>query len=151
MQVVLLKDVKSLGKRGDLVKVADGYARNFLFPKELATPATGGALRAREEALEAQKRKEERELQAAKEMVGRIDGKTVVVQAKAGEAGRLFGAVTAQQVANAVKARLGVEIDRRRLHLPDAVKRLGSYEIEVRPHTGLTARFTLVVEAIRET
>jgi len=147
VQVVLLQDVKSLGRRGDVVKVADGYARNFLFPKELATPATGGALRARQEVREAQRRKEDKELQSAKDLADRIDGKTVVIRAKAGEGGRLFGAVTAQQVAEALQAAFDVRLDRRRLVLREVIKRLGSYQVEARPHAGLSARFTVVVES----
>lgn len=150
MLVVLLSDVKGLGKKGDLVKVADGYARNYLFPRDLAQEATSGALKSRQQERAAQARRRERELQEAKDLASRIDGARVVVRAKAGETGRLFGAVTAQDAADALETQVGVKVSRKRLSLGEAVKQVGEFPVEVRPHAGVTAHFTLVVEADKE-
>lgn len=150
MLVVLLKDWKGLGKKGDVVKVADGYARNFLFPREIATPATEGTLKLRQQEKDAEARKHEREIRGAKDLADRLEGVRVVVRVKAGEGGRLFGAVTSQDVVRALKADFGVDLDRKRLLIGDAIKHVGERAVEARLHPGVVARFTLVVEASKE-
>lgn len=145
MQVVLSEDVKGLGKQGDLVKVADGYARNYLFPRKLAAPVTEGALKARAAEREVASRKKERELESAHELAARIQGLEIAVTMKAGDTGRLFGAVTNQDVADALKEHVGEKIDKRKITLKDAIKHVGSHAVEVHLAKGVDATFTLVV------
>jgi large subunit ribosomal protein L9 len=147
MRVVLRGDVDNLGQKGDLVDVADGYARNYLVPKGLAIKATPGAqkqadaMRRNREAQEARSRAE------AETLATRLTSGTIEVKARAGEGGRLFGSVTAADIAEAVQAQLGVEIDRRRLELEEPLKELGAAEVPLRLHTDVVATLQVAVVA----
>ena len=132
MKVVLLADVKGSGKKGELVTVSDGYARNFLFPRNLAKEANAQAmneLRNREESI---RFKIETEKKNAQKTADTINGKTVKLTAKAGQGGRLFGAVTAKEIAEELKRSLGVEVDKRKIALDNDIKAFGTYECEVK-------------------
>jgi large subunit ribosomal protein L9 len=133
MKVILLQRVKGLGEPGALVEVAAGHARNFLFPRGLAEEATAANL-ARREA----------QLQAAR---NRLTGSQIVIRAKAGESGRLFGSVTPTDVAEAVKSQLGVQIDRRRLEMAEPLKTLGTHTVTVRLHPDFAAEIAVRVES----
>lgn len=150
MQVVLTEDVKGLGKSGDLVKVADGYARNFLFPRHLATPVTEGALKARAAEREVADRHRVRELENAKALAEKMSNLVLSVHVKSGETGRLFGAVTAQDVAKALEGALGEKIDKRKIALGEPIKHVGQHAIEVRLAQGVSATVTLTVRPDRE-
>ena len=144
MKVILKADVKGQGKKGELVTVSDGYARNFLFPRNLAVPADAQAmndLKNKEDAARFHKDMEKKEAQASADV---LNGKTVKLSAKAGQNGRLFGSVTTKEVADALKAQYNVEVDRRKISMPD-IKAYGTYEGEVKLLTGITAKITIVV------
>ena len=144
MKVILLQDVKDIGKKDDIVNVSDGYARNYLFPRKWAMEASENAVRVVE-------RKREAEARAAAEVVaGKLKNKVVTLKAKCGEKGRLYGSVTAQEVADAIAAEYGETFDKRKVEIKDAVRQLGDYEITVRVYTGISTRMLLRVKNIAE-
>lgn len=144
MKVILKADVKGQGKKGELVNVSDGYARNFLLPRGLATPADAGAmndLKNKEESARFRAETEKKEAQAAADA---LNGKSVKVTAKAGQNGRLFGSVTTKEVAEALKAQYGIEVDRRKINISD-IKAQGTYEGEIKLLSGISAKIFVVV------
>ncbi len=146
MKVILLEDVKSLGKKGDVVNASDGYARNMLFPKNLAVPATSGNMKD----LEAKKRGEARiaaeNLKAAEDLKAQIEAKPVTVSIKVGSGGRAFGSVSAKEIAEAVKSQLGIEIDKKKMLLDGSIKELGTQTVEIRLHPKVTAALKVDVK-----
>ncbi|MBQ8001832.1 MAG: 50S ribosomal protein L9 [Clostridia bacterium] len=145
MKVVLLADVKGHGKKGDVVEASDGYARNFLLPKGLAKEATKGALNEVKGKNEAKAYHKEQELLAAKETAEKLNGKKVEVKSKAGDNGKLFGKVTNQNVADAIKYQLHVVVDKRKVQLPDGLKTVGSHEVEVKIYPEVSAKITVEI------
>lgn len=146
MKVILKADVKSLGKKGDLVNTSDGYARNFLFPKGLAIEANAQAMNEFNNKETAKKFHKAEEIKAANELKDRIEGKTFKVAAKAGANGKLFGSVTAKDVSAAIKEEMGENIDKRKISMQD-IKAFGTTQIEVKVYQGITAKvFVQVVE-----
>ena len=144
MQVILKKEVQNLGEVGDIVTVKDGYARNFLFPKKLAVEADNAALnelKNREEAIAHHKKEE---LDQAKEIAAKLDGKTVSITAKAGAGGKLFGSVTSKEIAAEIKNSLGIEVDRKKMNVAD-IKNFGEYTAEIKLHQGVSAKITVKV------
>ena len=147
MKVILKADVKSLGKKGDLVNTSDGYARNFLFPKGLAIEANAQAMNEFNNKETAKKFHKAEEIKAANELKDRIEGKTFKVAAKAGANGKLFGSVTAKDVSAAIKEEMGENIDKRKISMQD-IKAFGTTQIEVKVYQGITAKvFVQVVES----
>ncbi|MCL2445163.1 MAG: 50S ribosomal protein L9 [Oscillospiraceae bacterium] len=144
MKVVLTQDVKGLGKKGDLVTAADGHARNFLFPRKLAIEANAQAMTELKNRDAAAAHKLATETAAAKDAAAKLNGKTVKVIAKAGEQGRLFGKVTAKEVADTLQAQLGIEADRRKITIDD-IKNYGSYEADIKLQHGVSAKFFVLV------
>ena len=145
MKVVLLADVKGTGKKDDLVNVSDGYARNYLFPRKLAIIADSkimNELKAKNEAMEHHK---EQEMQQARKMAESIEGKTVKVEAKAGSAGKLFGAVTSKEVAEAISDQFKLDIDKKKIEIDD-ITALGTYSGVLKFTSGITANIYVVVE-----
>ncbi len=138
MKVVLKQDVKSLGKKGELVSVSDGYARNFLFPRDLAVEANAQAMSELKNKEQSEKYRIETETAAAKADAAKIQGKTVKIVAKAGQGGRLFGSVTAKEIAAQIKADFGVSLDKRKVDVDD-IKAFGTYPVAVRLNHGVTA------------
>ena len=139
MKVILLADVKGKGKKGELCNVSDGYARNFLFPKNLAIEADSAAmseLKSREESVAHHKKEE---LDAAKATAAKLNGKTVVIKAKAGSNGRLFGSVTTKEIAAEIKNSLGIDIDRKKMQVAD-IKNFGEYTAEIKLYQGISAK-----------
>ena len=145
MKVVLLQDVKSIGKKDQLVNVSDGYARNFLFPRKLAKEATAGAINDVKTKESAKAHHKQEEINAANEVKAKIDGKIVALKAKAGKEGKLFGAVTSKDVAAEMKKQLGVDIDKKKLVMDD-IKLFGSYDCAVKIYPEITAKITVKVE-----
>lgn len=145
MKIVLRSDVDNLGRQGELVDVADGYARNFLVPRGLAIVATKGAIKQSESMRRAREVREAREREAIEAVAGRLRGQTVRVRARAGEGGKLFGSVTASDIADAVDDQLSVELDRRKLELGEALRELGTHEVAVKLHPDVEATFHVVV------
>ncbi len=144
MQVILKEDVKGTGKKGQLVNVADGYANNFLIKKGLAMPATAqavGELKAKEAAA---KHQQEVERQEAADAAKALEGKTVKLTAKAGAGGKLFGSVTAKEIAEQLKKELGIEIDKRKIAVGD-IKGFGTFDAEVKLYAGIAAKIYVLV------
>lgn len=144
MKVILKQDVKGQGKKGQLVQVSDGYARNFLLPKGLAIEADSQAmndLKNKESAQQYHLQVEKEEAQAAAKT---LSGKTVKITARAGQNGKLFGSVTTKEVADAIGKQFGITIDKRKIAMPDA-KAFGSYEAEVKFNQGVTCKVTVMV------
>lgn len=144
MKVILKADVKGQGKAGQVVNVSDGYARNFLFPKGLAVEANASSMSELNSKNAAAAHHIEEEKQAARDTAAKIEGKTVIIKAKAGAGGKLFGSVTAKEVAEEVKKQFGVEIDRRKLSMND-IKSFGDFPAEVKLYNGITAKLTVKV------
>jgi large subunit ribosomal protein L9 len=147
VKVVLLQDVPNLGRQGDLREVADGYARNYLFPRGLAAPASAGAQRAARARAEALASKADRELRAARELASRLEGFSLTIRARAGDRGRLFGSVTNLDVARGLEQVAGVNVDRRRVLLGEAIKQTGVYRVPVRLHPQVELVLEVRVEA----
>lgn len=148
MDIVLLEDVKALGKKGQIVKVNDGYARNFILPKKLGVEATSKNLND----LKLQKANAERiaaeQLAAAKDLAEKIGKLSVTLTMKAGEGGRAFGSVSGKEIAAAAADQLGLEIDKKKLVLPEPIKTFGTHEVPVKLHRDVTAKLAVkVVEA----
>ena len=148
MKLILLTDVKSLGKMGDVVEVAEGYARNFLVPRKLATEADKGALARIGSQQKAQEKRDAQILADAKELAARLESAKVAVKAKAGGNGKLFGAVTNADVATAIAETLAVAIDKHKIELKSSIKALGSYPVEIKLHKNVVAKATVDVVAI---
>ena len=146
MQVILVQDVKNLGASGDVVNVADGYARNYLIPRGLAVPATEGGLRQVKSRQAAEKQRREREAEEAAKLVEVLNGERVEVLAKCGEGGRLFGSVTSADIAAAIKKQHGREIDKRKVELTEPIKEIGSHEVTIKVYPGMTAVITVEVK-----
>lgn len=150
MEVILTKEVANLGKPGDLVKVHRGYANNYLIPKGLAVLATPSNLKRWKEQKAALAKKEALAKAELEQTAAQLEGKTVIVKAKAGKGGRLFGSVTAQDVATAIKEQLQLEVDRRKIELPEPLKEAGSYDLQVKLHPEVKAALKLKVEALSQ-
>lgn len=147
MKVILTQDVKSLGKKGDLVNASDGYARNFLFPKGLAIEANASAMNEFKNRENSKKFHKAEELKAANELAAKLEGKTFKLKAKAGANGKLFGSVTSKDVAKQIKADLYVDIDKRKIVMDD-MKSFGTIQAEIKVYQGITAKvFVQVSEA----
>lgn len=131
MKVIFLQDVKGQGKKGEIKDVAEGYARNFLLPRGLAQLATAGAQKNLEQMKAAEEKKKARELQEAQALAARLSKMTLVIKAKAGESGRLFGAITSKQIAEALEKEK-VKIDRRKIELDEPIRSLGVTKVQVR-------------------
>ena len=148
MKVILIEDVKSLGKKGQIVNVNDGYARNFILKKNLGVEATAKNLND----LKLQKANAEKiaaeQLAAAKELAEKLEGMSVTLSMKAGEGGKAFGSVSGKEIAAAAKEQLNLEIDKKKLVLPEAIKTFGTHEVPVKLHKDVTGKLTVkVVEA----
>ena len=147
MEVLLKQDVESLGSAGDIVRVKDGYARNFLIPRGLAMPATKGLRKQAQQIKEAAERRRMRELATARDLADRIAQTTLVFQARAGESGKLYGSITSAMIAERLSEEVGREIDRRRIRLEHSLRELGEHEITIHLAHEVDATFKVVVEA----
>lgn len=146
MEVVLLEDVKALGKKGQIVKVNDGYARNFILPKKLGIEATSKNMndlklqKANEAKLAAQ------QLSAAKELADKLSKSSITLSIRAGEGGRAFGSVSGKEISGAIKDQLGLEIDKKKLVLPEPLKTFGSHEVPIKLHREVTGKLIVKVK-----
>lgn len=148
MKVILLADVKGSGKKGELATVSDGYARNYLFPRGLAKEANAQAMNELKNHEESVKHKIEVEKAAAEDAAKKLEGKTVKLFAKAGQGGKIFGSVTAKEIAEELKKSYGVDIDKRKIVLDADIKAFGSYQCEIKLYPGISAKiFAMVGEA----
>lgn len=144
MDVILKADVKGLGKKGQKVKASDGYARNFLFPKGLAVEANAQSLTELRNREQSNQHKIDMEVAAANDSKAKLQGKTVKMTAKAGSNGKLFGSVTAKDVAGEIEKQFAVKVDKRKITMDD-IKNFGSYKIEVKLYTNIVAEMTVMV------
>ena len=150
MKVILVEDMPKLGEVGDVVKVADGYARNYLIPQGIAVLATEGALRQIENLKRQEARRRERLRGDAVAFKEQLDGLTLVFKAKVGETGRLYGSITSSDIAERIEQLTGREVDRRKILLDNPLKELGSFQIPIRLLPDVTAQVTVVVEGEEE-
>jgi large subunit ribosomal protein L9 len=146
VKVILNKDVKDLGKAGALVDVTEGYARNFLFPRQLAAEATPAALKQLEERKKAEQRREERLKAQAQDTAKQLEAAKIVVRHKAGEMGRLYGTITHKELAQAIQQQTGLEVDKRKIDLPEHIKTLGSHPFVVKLHPTVVAKMSVTVQ-----
>jgi ribosomal protein L9 len=147
MKVILKQDVRTLGKRGDIKEVSDGYARNFLLPKGLATEATAGNLKILADQKESVIRKEETERAEAQELAKSLEGRTVTFKVKTGEGGRLFGSITAKDIADQIQKEHRLELDKRKIEIDDSIKNIGDYQIKIHLYKGISVEITVKVFA----
>ncbi len=145
MKVVLLQDVKALGKKGELVNTSDGYARNFLFPKKLAKEANSQAMNELKNAEESKAFKIKTDTENAQKTAELLKDKTIKIQAKAGQGGKLFGKVTAKEVSEHLKSQFGVDVDKRKIAIDGDIKAFGVYKAEVKLYTGVSAKISIQV------
>lgn len=145
MKVILLKDVKGTGKKDQILEVSDGYARNFLLPRQIAREATAEALNAVEHARSAQKHRDDVKRQEAEQKSKELKGKVVILHARGGENGRLYGSITNEQIAEALKSQHGVEIDKRKIELDEPVRTAGQTLFTVKLSAGISTRMLLNV------
>ncbi len=145
MKVILTADVDKLGKSGEMKDVAEGFARNFLIPRKLAVPAAGGAYRAWQHDIASREEKRKREREEAEVASTRISSTTLTMGVKVGEGGKLYGSITAKDIADAL-ARRGIDVDRHKIELEEPLKSLGTYKVAVKVYQGMTPEVTVVVE-----
>ena len=148
MKVILKQDVKSIGKKDEIHEVSDGYARNFLLPRGLAAVADAGALNVARTKSEAKAHHEAEARAAAEALAERIKGKTVAVKVKGGASGKLYGKVTAKDVAEVLSKMVGAEVDKKKVDMPSSIKEFGSYDANVRLYAGVAAPFKVKVEEL---
>lgn len=145
MKIILLQDEKKLGKKGDIIEASEGYARNYILPKKIGVEANAKNMND----LKLQKANSDKiaqeQLDAAKALAGELETKQVIVKIKAGEGGRAFGSVSTKEIAAAVKEQHDLEIDKKKIQLPEPLKNFGSYEVAVKLHPQVTAKLTVKV------
>ncbi|HEY3332844.1 MAG TPA: 50S ribosomal protein L9 [Capsulimonadaceae bacterium] len=146
MKVILLQDIPSAGKQGDVITVTDGYGRNYLFPRKLAVAAEGGALKNLEAKKALEGRRSEKIVQQAEADKAKLEGKTITIAARSGE-GKLYGRITTQDIADAIGKDLGVKLDKRKISLVDAIKQLGEYNVPVKLHKDIIVDVKVTVAA----
>ena len=147
MRIVLRDDVDNLGKKGDLVDVADGYARNYLVPRGLALKASAGSQKQADAMRRNRDARERRDREGAQALAAQFEGRTITIKARAGGEGRLFGSVTAADIAEAVQKQTGADIDRRKLSLDEPLKEIGGVDLQIRLHPDVVATIHVEVEA----
>jgi large subunit ribosomal protein L9 len=147
MRIVLRDDVDNLGRKGEVVDVADGYARNFLVPRGLALKASAGSQKQADAMRRNREVRESREREAAQALAAQFEGRTITIKARAGGEGRLFGSVTTVDIAEAVLKQTGADLDRRKLHLDEPLKEIGGADVTVRLHPDVVATIHVEVEA----
>lgn len=148
MKVILSQDIKGTGKKGDLVNVSDGYARNFLFPRKLAVEANAQALSEKNNRESSAAYKLAEEKAAAEAKKAKIHGKTIRMIGKAGQSGKLFGSITPKEIVEVLNTQYGLDIDKKKIVLRSDIKTFGTYECEVKLYTGIVAQVN--IEVVRE-
>lgn len=144
MKVILLQDVKSIGKKGDVINTSDGYARNFLFPRKLAQEATDSNLHILNNKKENERKQKLAEIEAAQKLAGELKGKVINIKSKTGESGKLFGAITSKDVAELIKTQYKVTVDKKKIVM-DTIKVSGEYEIEVKLYPEVSTKMKVII------
>lgn len=150
MKVILQSDLKGTGKKGELVSVSDGYARNFLFPRKLAIEADSTAMNELKGRQDSAKFKVLTDEKNARDIAKLIGSKTVKIKAKAGSKGKLFGSVTTKEISKALKEQFSVDIEKRKLSIPFDIKTFGTVQVEAKLYTGISTKFNVMVEPVEE-
>ncbi len=145
MEIILLKDVKSLGKEGDVVKAKAGYARNYLIPKGYAKEATKGRVKVLKQKKAAKKKRKKEELQQAKKLAEKISNTVVEIKSKAGENGKLFGSITTKDISKALQKQHNIKVDKRKINLDNNIKSLGSKFVEVKVYPEVTGKLKVSI------
>ncbi|WP_405175331.1 50S ribosomal protein L9 [Paenibacillus sp. FSL H8-0261] len=148
MKVIFIKDVKGQGKKGQVKEVSEGYASNFLLPRGLVRPATEGNVKTLENQAAAEQRRKDNEKEEAQQLGNKIDELTLTMKAKAGEGGRLFGAITSKQIAETLASTQSISIDKRKIELGEPIRHLGVFQVSIKLHTEVKA--TLKVQVTEE-
>jgi len=148
MKVILNQDVKGQGKKGDLIDVSDGYARNFLLPKKLAKEATKENINVMKGQQESREYRQQKELEEAQAIAEKISSVSVLMKAKAGENGKLFGSITSKDVSEALTSQHHIKIDKKKFNLPDGIKALGTVTVDIKIHPGVVAKLKVEVSAL---
>jgi large subunit ribosomal protein L9 len=148
MEVILMQDVKSLGKKGEIVKVNDGYARNFILPKKLGVEASKQNLYDLKVKKDAEDRRLQEILEEARQLAKELETSTVNLTIKAGEGGRTFGSISTKEIAGALNEQSGLELDKKKIQLSEPIKNAGSYTVGVKLHPKVTVELKIVVEAV---
>ncbi len=148
MQVILTQDVKGQGKKGQMINVSDGYARNYLLPRGLAQPATKSNINVMKGKQESAEYRKQKEIEEANEIAEKMKDMTVTLKAKAGENGKLFGSITSKDVAEALKMQHHIKLDKKKFVMPDGIKTLGTSTVSVKLYSGITGSLTVTVEKI---
>lgn len=146
MKIILLQDVKKLGKKGDIIEASDGYAKNYIIPQKLGVPADAKGLNDLKVEKHKADKKAQELLDAATALSSQLDGKKVSVKMKAGEGGRVFGSVSTKEIAAAVQEQLGVTVDKKKMQLSDPIKSFGTTEVPIKLHPQVTATIKVHVE-----
>jgi large subunit ribosomal protein L9 len=144
MKVILLQDVKKIGKKGDVIEASDGYARNFLFPRKLAQEASASNMHILNNKIENERKQKLAEVEAAQKLAGELKGKEITIKAKTGESGKLFGAITSKDVAELIKEQHKIEIDKKKIVM-DTIKLAGGYEIEVKLYPEVSTKMKVII------
>lgn len=147
MKVILLKDVKDLGKKDEIVNVSDGYGQNYLIPRKIAKLATEGSINEAKDKKRAQDEKKARELDNAKKTASDLSDKVVIVKAKMGENGRLFGAVSSKDISDSIKSQLNLDVDKKKIDLAEPIKSQGEFEVAVKVYAGVSTKLRIKVIA----
>jgi large subunit ribosomal protein L9 len=147
MKVILLQDIQGTGKKNQVLNVSDGYARNYLFPRKWAMEATAGAVKEVERRNEAEHAKEAARRHEAEALGAKLKGKVISLAAKSGEKGRLYGSITGQEIADALKAQHGIELDKRKIEMADPIRNVGDSEVTVSLYAGIKVPMTVKVAA----
>lgn len=147
MKVILNEDIKGKGKKGDIVEVSDGYARNYLFPKNLASQATAASIHSAKTKKEAENHQKQVEREQAKKQAAQMEKLSVTVYAKGGQGGKLFGSISGADIADALKSQHGIEIDKKKIVLKDHIKECGEYSVSVKLYANVAASLKVAVEA----
>ena len=143
MKIILKQDVKGLGRKEEIVNASDGYAKNYLIPRGIAVEATVGNVNEAKNKQQAAKDKKQRELEQAKEFAARIENKTVTIKARAGDSGKLFGAISGKDIADAIKSQYDAEVDKKKIVLHEPIKTAGEHQLEIRVYAGVTVNINV--------
>ncbi|AJH02263.1 MULTISPECIES: 50S ribosomal protein L9 [Clostridium] len=144
MKVILLQDVKKIGKKGDIIEASDGYARNFLFPRKLAQEASDANMHILNNKKENERKQKLAELEAAQKLAEELKGKEIKIKAKTGESGKLFGAITSKDVAELIKEQYKIEIDKKKIVM-DTIKLAGGYEIDIKLYPEVSTKMKVII------
>ncbi|HOA15313.1 MAG TPA: 50S ribosomal protein L9 [Bacillota bacterium] len=150
MKIILLQDVKAIGKKGQVLEVSDGYARNYIIPRKMGIEATPSELKKIDDMKKAAQNRQEREEQQARQVARQLKEGGIVLRVKCGEGGRLYGTVTGSDVAEALKEAMGIEVDKKRIELPEHIKTVGEYEAEVKLMSGIASKVRLIIRPMEQ-